>query len=96
MKDGPQLWQQLADAARRSGNPGGDAHDRRESERIPWLPGLSERVHASFLQLIWKRWVAVAIVLSAIVLGLLFLAQRLQETADAAPSVPRIPVPSAP
>jgi hypothetical protein len=97
MKRDPLLWQRLADAARRSGDPGRDARERQESEPIPWLPGLTERVHASFLKLIWKRWVALAIVLSAMVLGLLYLAQRSQEATDATPpSVPRIPVPSVP
>ena len=94
MNSGPKSWQRFAEASRPHGQeaPGETAPD----EPIPWLSGFPEQVHSVFVQLAWKRWAALAILASLVVLTVLLLKQTPGGTAESAPSSPRIPVPVAP
>lgn len=95
MNSGPKSWQRFAEASRaRSQEAPGESAQR--AEPIPWLSGFPEQVHAVFVQLAWKRWAAVAIIASVVLLAVMLLKQSPGGTADSAPPSPRIPVPVAP
>ncbi|WP_035611372.1 hypothetical protein [Haloferula sp. BvORR071] len=92
MNDGTHSWKRFATAVRQLDADTANTGDQ-AAPPIPWLPHLSEQVHAFLIRLIWKRWALVGILISLAVLGGFFLASH--PAAPAAP-LPAIPVPSVP